>query len=131
MSIKEGDIVRLKSAPDILMTVSDARDHASEEGFSTIRCGWFKEDGNPTYSDFIEDTLEIVPTKEIMKIRKTEEKRKDAKAGASWADKAAKIAALISAAGVIALSVFTAFQTNKIKDLEQKIDQIIFSIKTK
>jgi hypothetical protein len=119
MDIKKEDTVRLKGSQPLMSIIK------INTQYNEAECVWIDEKGDVKYQGYGIHTLEVVSNDEVKKIRKAEQRRKDAKAGASWADKASKWATAISAIGVIVLGIFYSCQNNKMKSIEEKLEKLI------
>lgn len=111
---KVGSTVKLKGGNQ-LMTVTQLREYNCE-------VTWTIEGGEINSYTYQLSALEIVSEKEVAQERKRYNRRENAKVGLSVANQINKIVSpLVALVSVIAISI----QTNRLKDLENKIDMLI------
>jgi hypothetical protein len=115
--IEKGNIVRLKS-DNRLMTVNWVQDI---NGVMTAGCSFFDENYEHQFIEIQPYTLVKVSEKEFKKNRKMETKIKLSKAGATWSDKAAKWASVITAIGIIILGILNFKQDVSIQKINDSI----------
>lgn len=113
-----GDVVRLNSS-ELPMTIMFFQNTTGGKRY--VRCNWLDNNGNSQSFDYPEDSLSKYPNIELVNFHKSEERRKDAIAGATFFDKLSKITGLISAVGVAFLSVISAIQNSKLSEIENLI----------
>ena len=123
--IDKGDIVRLKS-DNRLMTVNWVQ---PVDGVMMAGCSFFDENYENKFVEIQPYTLVKITDKEFKQHRKMETKIKLSKAGASWSDKAAKWASVITAIGIIILAIFNFKQDVAIKNINESIINIQNSVK--
>jgi len=121
----KGDIVRFKGSNDIFVVGVP-----KVQGYNDlVLCDRIGDDGKLQHMTFRIETLEILTEQEIAKIRKKEDIRKDAIAGITLFDNINKtlspIAASIGAIGVIILGLFNSCQSNKLDEMDKKIERIL------
>lgn len=117
--LKQGDLVRLKSS-NLPMTIQGM--HPQFKGF--VFCTWLDPEGKKQENSFSADALTKMSENELQKHFSREHRRKDAQAGATWFDKASKLAAIVGASGAIVLSIVTYLQQDKIKELQEQIEKL-------
>ena len=122
MELSQGDTVTLRSEfkPMVISSINA----------KSAWCVYTGSDGKHTGMEYPINILRKITPKEIEKHQSAERKREDAKAGATWFDKIAKLGAIIGASGAIILSILTYLQQDKITELKNQIEKLSEKINT-